>query len=232
MTKKLLLVLSLLLSACASHAVPGLVTVTPASSLLEMTVYPNLTATPVPRTITRTPLSPTITRTASPVPWKSLPQATATLPGPTPTETLLPALELPTAQPFARARQPWRGEPTYPADSRPGLLFRVDYDTDRWALTEDNFGVTVLAHREIPYCIILPWSGRGLPSGWQVTHEFRTIGGADFDVHTVTRDGMLEFVAYVGGDRKIVTGFQVNFQEQPERCIQEAEAVLATLRSE
>lgn len=198
---------------------------------MEVTLYPPPGATRALPTATRTPLLPTVTRTPSPFPWRVLPQATVTLPGPTPTETLLPLLELPTARPFAPSRAAWTGLPTYPADSQPGFLFRVDYDPDLWALTEDNFGASVLAHRQIPYCLLLPWSGRGLPAGLQVEHEFRTIGGASFDVHTITRDGNLEFAAYVGGDRKIVTGFQVAFEEQKEQCIEAAEAVLATLRS-
>lgn len=220
------------LTACAPRTLPGIITITPEMPFLRATPYPNVSLTPLPRTPTPAPVSPTVTPSPSPYPWRLLPQATATLPGPTPTETLLPVLELPTARPFAPSRQAWRGEPTYPADSQPGLRFRVDYDPARWALTEDNFGVTVLAHREIPYCLIIPWSGRGLPAGLQVEHEFRTLGGADFDIHTITREGKLEFIAYVGGDRKIVTGFQVAFQEQEETCIQDAETVLATLRSE
>lgn len=231
--KKLIFSLLLLLTACASapREFPGLVTITPEVSRMEVTVYPPPGATrPLP-TVTRTPVSPTVTRTPSPFPRRVLTQATATLPGPTPTETLLPLLELPTARPFAPSRAAWTGQPTYPADSQPGFLFRVDYDPDFWAITKDNFGATVLAHRQIPYCILLPWNGRGLPAGLQVEHEFRAIGGANFDVHIITRDGNLQFAAYVGGDGKIVTGFQVAFEEQKEQCIEDAEAVLATLRS-
>lgn len=226
--KKLVLLFSLfVLAACAPQALPGLVTVTPeVPSRLQLTAYP-FTASP---TVSKTPMRPTVTRTLTALPALRL-QATATLPGPTPTETLLPLLELPTERPFAPSRTAWTGAPTYPSDSEPGLLFRVDYDPRAWALTEDNFGVTVLAHRQIPYCILLPWSGRGLPAGLRVEHEFRTIGGANFDVHTITREGALEFVAYVGGDRKIITGFQVAFEQQKEQCIEQAETVLATLRS-
>lgn len=229
--KKLALFLFLLLTACAPSALPGVITITPEAPLLRVTLYPKATATPLPRIATHASVSPTVTRAASPSPWRVLPQSTATLPGPTPTETLLPLLELPTERAFAPSRIAWTGQPTYPADSEPGLLFRVDYDPDQWAQTEDNFGAIVLAHRQIPYCILLPWSGRGLPAGLKVEHEFRVIGGANFDVHTITRDGNLEFVAYVGGDRKIVTGFQLVFDEQKEQCIEDAEAVLATLRS-
>lgn len=235
MKKMVLLVLAFLVSACAGASelpsIPGVVTITSEVPRVEVTMYPAQAATRALTTATRTPVSPTVTRTPSPVPWRVLPQATITPPGPTPTETLLPLLELPTERPFAPSRLAWTGLPTYPADSEPGLLFRVDYDPDVWALTQDNFGSLVLAHRQIPYCVLLPWSGRGLPAGLQVEHEFRTIGGAAFDVHTIARNGVLEFIAYAGGDQKIVTGFQVAFEEQKEQCIEDAEAVLATLRS-
>lgn len=235
MKKVILLALVFLLTACGSAAaptalpsIPGLVTITPEvppfhPQVVEQTATPLLLSTPtalrLPAIATR-PLEATLT-----------PRDTATPPGPTPTETLLPLLELPTERPFAPSRLAWTGQPTYPADSEPGLLFRVDYDPRAWAQTEDNFGATVLAHRQIPYCLISPWSGRGLPAGLKVEYEFRAIGGANFDIQTITRDGNLEFVAYVGGDRKILTGFQVAFEEQKEQCIEDAEAVLATLRS-
>ncbi len=232
MKKIFFLVLVFLLTACgaapaAQPSIPGLVTITPELPPFVAPLEPAFTSLP-PSTPTALRVQATATRPPEATP---IPRNTATLPGPTPTETLLPLLELPTARAFAPSRVAWTGQPTYPADSEPGLLFRVDYAPDSWALTEDNFGATVLAHRQIPYCILLPWSGRGLPAGLRVEYEFRAIGGANFDVHTITRDGNLEFVAYVGGDRKIVTGFQVAFEEQKEQCIEDAEAVLATLRS-
>jgi hypothetical protein len=65
----------------------------------------------------------------------------------------------------------------------------------------------------------------------KVEHDFRTIGSADFDVNTITQQGVVQFVAYVGGDRHILTGFQVAFEEQQDQCIQDAELIFATLRS-
>jgi hypothetical protein len=125
----------------------------------------------------------------------------------------------------------WTGLPTYPGDSDPGLLFRVDYDPDVWAQTEGNFGDIVLGNREIEYCTVTPWSGRGLPGDWKVEHEFRYIGSAAFDVNTVTFQGVVKFVSYVGGDRRVLTGFQVSFNDQKEQCLQAAEAIFGTLRS-
>lgn len=150
---------------------------------------------------------------------------------PAPTETLLPQLDLPTEQPRAPALVAWTGLPTYPGDSDPGRLFRMDYDPDIWAQTEGLFGDIVLGNRRIDYCTITPWTGRGLPMDWKVTHEFRIIGSAAFDVNTVTVQDMVKFVSYVGGDTHLLTGFQVSFNEQQEQCLQDAEAIFGTLRA-
>ena len=150
---------------------------------------------------------------------------------PSPTETLLPQLELPTEQPRAPALVPWTGQPTYPGDSDPGLLFRMDYDPDTWAQTEGLFGDIVLGNRQIEYCTITPWAGRGLPMGLKVTHDFRIIGSASFDVNTVTDQDVTKFVTYIGGDSHMLTGFQVTFNEQKDKCLQDAEMIFGTLRS-
>ena len=167
----------------------------------------------------------------SPVPSTSTAAPTLTPSVPTPTETLLPQLELPTERSNAPALVPWTGLPTYPGDSDPGLLFRLDYDPDLWAQTEGNFGDIVLGNRLIDYCTITPWVGRGLPMDWKVEHVFRNIGLAAFDVNTVTYQDVVKFVSYVGGDRRVLTGFQVSFVDQKEQCLQDAEAIFGTLRS-
>ena len=207
----------------------------PASS---QTSIPDLTATYTP--VVDTPIPATYT--------PFIEAATASLPGPTewrvptssetyipyvatPTETLLPQLDLPTEQSRPPALLPWTGLPTYPADSDEGVLFRVDYDPGTWAQTNGNFGEIVLANRQIPYCTITPWTGRGLPVEYKVVHEFRNIGSASFDVNTVTDQGALKFVSYVGGDHHVLTGFQVTFNAQPDTCLTAAESVFGTLRS-
>lgn len=239
------LTLLLLLSACGSPAateapaLPFVVTIAP-----EVQPFtPLQSPAPTQKAPAQKPAAAPTQKVAKPLKTQG-PLATATLPAntptpapsltaalATPTETLLPALELPTERSFAPARIEWTGLPTYPADSDPGLLFKMDYDPDLWAQTEGNFGEVVLGNRNIPYCTVSPWSGRGLPGDWKVEHEFRYIGSASFDVNTVTYNGELKFVSYVGGDRRILTGFQVAFNEQKEQCLSEAEAIFGTLRS-
>ncbi len=181
------------------------------SATITLTFTPGATSTPL---LTATPLP-----TSTPAP-----SLTPTVP--TPTETLLPPLDLPTEKPYAPALLPWTGEPTYPGDSETGRLFRVDYDPDLWAQMEGNYGEIVLAHRQIEYCSITAWSGRGLPADWKVEHEFREVGTL-----SVSSLGEVKFVAYVGGDKRILTGFQVTFQEQKDECLAAAEVIFATLRS-
>lgn len=226
--------LLLFLGACGAPAatelpnLPFVVTLSP-----EVKPFNPSLKTPVPSATEAAALllvQATATR-PSPVPPTATAAPTFTPFVPTPTETLLPPLELPTERRNAPSLVAWTGLPTYPGDSDPGLLFRVDYNPDVWAQTEGNFGDIVLGNRQIGYCTITPWGGRGLPGDWKVEHEFRYIGSAAFDVNTVTYLGEIKFVSYVGGDRRVLTGFQVTFNNQKEQCLQDAEMIFGTLRS-
>ena len=251
MTKRLWLFIPLLLiiSACAPSQTsqpgvyPFVVTlttpppdfptaaITPTAARAAFTPLPGDTSTQIPSPTAITPPATGIGPTTTAFPTPFIPTETYIPYIVTPTETLLPPLELPTEQSRPPALLGWTGLPTYSADSDPGLLFRVDYDPDIWAQTLGNFGDIVLANRQIPYCTITPWSGRGLPVDWKVVHEFRIIGSASFDVNTVSAQGVVKFVSYVGGDQHVLTGFQVTFDNQSDTCLQAAEAVFGTLRS-
>ncbi len=223
--------LTLFLSACGSIPMPFTVTITPPAGETGR-VSPQVANSPT------APLQPSATEELSATPTTEpsqtpLPSLTATitmteLP---PTETLLPALEIPTEKPNAPSFVVWTGEPTYAGDSEPGRLFRVNYDPDVWAQTKDNFEQVVLAHRTIPYCTISAWSGRGLPPDAKVEHVFGQVGDVPFDINYVSLEDTVKFVAYVGGDKRLLTGFQVSFQDQKDQCLLDAEAILATLRS-
>ena len=158
-------------------------------------------------------------------------EATSTLVGPTPTETPLPPLELPTPLANPPALLAWDGQPTYMGDSKPGYFFRVKYDPEIWALTTDSYGFPAIGHRGIEYCVIAPASGHGLPVNMKVEHDLRKIGANNFEVNMAYLDGAKQFVTYNGGDANIYTGFEVSFQQEPDLCLQEAEVVLATLIS-
>lgn len=229
----IMLLLAVLVSACAPAAatelpaIPFIVTITPKMIIQPTELIALNTATTQPTS------APTNTQQALP----SMPSPTALATNPTytpyvvaPTETLLPKLELPTTQP-GPALAAWTGLPTYQGDTDPGLLFHVDYDPQIWAQTEGNFGEIVLAHRQIEYCTISRWAGRGLPMDWKVSHDFRVIGAAAFDVNTVTAQSELKFISYIGGNQQLQTGFQLLFNAQVENCIQDAETVLGTLRA-
>ena len=156
--------------------------------------------------------------------------ASTQIPG-TPTDTPLPTLALPTEIVNAPEQMVWDGTPTYLAESTPGFAFRVTYDPERWALTTDQFGFPALGHRAIPGCVISVTSGRGLPLNMTVEHEVLDTGDVTFDVGNVFENGVLKFITYTGGNGTIITGFQVNFEEQVDGCRRDAVAVFSTLTS-
>ncbi|MGC1375580.1 MAG: hypothetical protein WA821_05120 [Anaerolineales bacterium] len=232
--------LSLVLAACSPadlrNALPFVVTTTntpaPPVSRLVLSSPP----APANETPSLPEASPTLEVSATPAFTPTLTITVTPLPGasptaPTPTDTLLPQLDIPTEKPNAPAFVAWTGIPTYAGDSEPGRLFRVDYDPGIWAQTTDNFGQVALAHRQIDYCAITAWSGRGLPGDAKVEHESRQLGNVLYDINTVSVGDVVKFVTYVGGDKRLLTGFQVSFQDQQAQCLLDAETMLATLRS-
>jgi hypothetical protein len=147
------------------------------------------------------------------------------------TATALPTIELPTESAFLHGLQVWDGLPTYPAESQPDLYFRVKFDPSLWALTSDQFGSPALVHREIPDCLMTPAGGRGLPLNASVDHGVRQIGAVSYQVSTASINGVRQFVNYTGGNGAIFTAFQVNFKDQADLCLSDAELVLATLEA-
>lgn len=177
---------------------------------------------------TSQPVLPESTPTPEPT---STPQPTPTRIPSTPVETPLPPLELPPEIPNAPALLAWDGTPTYLGDSQPGYAFRVFYDPETWALTQDQFGYPALGHRAIPYCVISVTSGRGLPANVSVEQDILYTDTVTFSVGTAFENGVKKFVTYTGGDGKIITAFQVSFEEQADECLTDAQTVLTTLRS-
>lgn len=208
-----ILILSLLVTSCA--AAPA-ATEAPAptqesTESAVLPIQPENTATPEP-TQTFTP-EPTYTHSV------------------TPTETPLPPLVLPTEMVNAPALLAWDGQPTYLGDSQPGYDFRVFYDPELWALTQDQFGYPAIGHRAIPSCVISVTSGRGLPPNVSVEQDFLYADNVTFSVGTVFENGVKKFVTYTGGDGKVVTGFEVSFDEQSDACLADAVTVLTTFMS-
>jgi len=177
---------------------------------------------------TSQPVLPESTPTPEPT---STPQPTPTRIPSTPVETPLPPLELPTELSNLPALLAWDGAPTYLGDSQPGYAFRVFYDPETWALTQDQFGYPALGHRAIPYCVISVTSGRGLPANVSVEQDILYTDTVTFSVGTAFENGVKKFVTYTGGDGKIITAFQVSFEEQADECLTDAQTVLTTLRS-
>lgn len=209
-----ILILSLLISACGPAATEAPPVDEPAPAETEEPAPP---AEP-----TAQPQLPENT---------SVPEATPTEVLPTPTETPLPKLDLPGLIPNAPSLLAWDGTPTYLGDSLSGFDFRVMYDPEIWALTEDQFGYPALGHREIPYCVISVTSGRGLPPNISVEQDVLYTDTVTLYVGTAYEDGVKKFVTYTGGDGTIITAFEVAFEEQADECLADAEEVITTLRS-
>lgn len=211
----LILILSLLLTSCGAAAPE--VTEEPAAPSEDVMLEP-----------TSQPVLPENTPTAEPT-STLLPTPTIVLP--TPTETPLPPLELPTEIPNAPSLLAWDGTPTYLGDSQPGYDFRVYYDPEIWALTQDQFGFPAIGNRNIPYCVISVTSGRGLPGNISVEQDILYTDKLTLYVGTAFENGVKKFVTYTGGDGKIITAFAVSFQEQTDECVADAETVVKTLQS-
>lgn len=208
------LIMSLIIASCGAAA-PAPMDAPSASSetLAEATTQPSL---------------PENTPTAEPT---STLEPTPTIVLPTPTETPLPPLELPALLLNAPSLLAWDGTPTYLGDSQAGFDFRVMYDPDIWALTQDQFGYPAIGHRAIEYCVISVTSGRGLPANISVEQDIIYTDKVTLYVGTAFENGVKKFVTYTGGDGTIITAFQVAFEDQADECLTDAETVIRTLRS-
>ncbi|HET6596270.1 MAG TPA: hypothetical protein VFG81_11635 [Anaerolineales bacterium] len=221
-----ILVLILLLTSCGGAA-PA--TQAPAETEAPATEAPTEEPAATEPPEFPSPEPPTLAATQPP-PTASAEPTSTQIPE-TPTDTPLPTLDLPTEIVNAPEQLAWDGVPTYLAESTPGFAFRVRYAPDIWALTTDQFGFAALAHRTIPGCVISVTSGRGLPINMTVEHEMLTMNDVTFDVGNVFENGVLKFITYTGGNANIITGFQLDFEEQPEQCRSDAITVLSTLMS-
>jgi hypothetical protein len=236
MVQRIIVILSLMVSIAACGGAPA-ATQAPAATEAPPT---EAAATEEPAA-TEAPVTEAPAATEPPAfqsleaPTRILPQAsstsepTSTQSVATLTDTPLPTLDLPTEAVNAPEQMVWDGAPTYLAESTPGFAFRVRYDPQLWALTTDQFGFPALAHRNIPGCIISVTSGRGLPPNLNVEHDVLNLENVTFDVGNVFENGVLKFVTFTGGNGTIITGFQVNFEEQADECRAYAFVVLSTL---
>ncbi len=219
-----ILVFALAITACGAPAA----TQAPAAQASVATQAP---ATAAPAATEAATEAPAATEPQALQAQATQPAETPTLEGAIQTDTPLPTLVLPTEGAHAPAQMVWDGVPTYPGESTPGYSFRVTYDPDLWALTTDQFGFPALAHRQVSACVISVTSGRGLPGDMNVEHEILHTESVSFDVGKVYENGVLKFVTYVGGDGKIITGFEVSFETLADECLLDAQTVITTLRS-
>lgn len=225
----LILILTLFLTSCGGAAATEAPAATqaPAATEAPATEPPAATEAPIVPLAADTASIDTanVAPTQTPLPLPTLE------PSITPTETPLPPLLLPTEAVNAPASMVWDGTPTYLGDSKPGYSFRVTYNPDVWALTNDQFGFPAIGHRNIPSCVISVTSGRGMPGNVTVEHDVLYTDNVTYDVGIAFENGVRKFVTYTGGDGTIVTAFEVSFLDQGDACLADAVTVLSTLRS-
>ena len=208
------LIFSLLITACAPSAAP-------AAQAPEQPAAPQETETAQPL--------PTATASNTPQPSDTpSPPESSTI---EPTETPQATLELPTLPARLPERILWTGLPTYPGDSLPGVLFRVEYDPQRWAQTEDNYDEIVLAHRELPGCVLSAEFGRGLPLTWKVESDFSQEGGLFIETNRIFSEENLEFITFFISDSRVRTAFRLDPGENADACLQDSQEILLSLRS-
>ena len=218
----MILILAILMTSCGGGAPAA--TEPPAATEASSTEEP-ATEPPAFQSLEAPTRAPTQSQPTS------APQPTPTQIPVSSTDTPLPTLDLPTEVVNAPEQLAWDGVPTYLAESTPGYAFRVVYNPELWALTTDQFGFPALGNRNIPSCVISVASGRGLPLNMTVEHDVLQTGDVTLDVGNVFENGILKFITYTGGNTNIITGFQVNFEEQADQCRADAVAVLSTLTS-
>ena len=175
--------------------------------------------------------SPLATSTPQPTPQPTAASSTLT---PTPFEpptrppTVTP-LPLPIVTPSDPAFDVWVMRPTY---SEPPPFLRVEFEITKWELTSENPAYPVLAHRELPSCQIAPDVGRGLPEDYSISTTFEKMDNIAYQVNAISCKGELIYINYCALDiiEDVSTCLGVSFQNDREKCIEDAETVLATLQ--
>lgn len=108
--------------------------------------------------------------------------------------------------------------------------YQFEIEADSWEVVPQEYSWSPkLVHRTVAGCEITPQGGMGLPDYLTVERTFRTVGMVQYLEYQVRQEGELVYIKYwplVEGDS---FGFGVAFQNYQDTCIQDAEAVLATL---
>jgi hypothetical protein len=118
--------------------------------------------------------------------------------------------------------------PTYSSESLQS--FQVEYQTAKWKLIPRNMVYPVLVHRSLAGCWIQPDVGRGLPDIYTIQKIDKKLGDVMYQVTEISHQEKLVSAAYYTHTDDISTLFGVSLGEHEELCIQDTEAVLATLR--
>ena len=144
----------------------------------------------------------------------------------TPITTRLPTIPDPDVPRLAI----WVGVPTYPHNDN-DVLFQLVFDASKWNLVVYSLEIQTLFHRSNSGCnistnlIYEPGEGAIIVDGGrqlrQVSYSTSAVGGG----------GIWSFVNYWSSVAGNGVGFAVNLSDRMDECLQDAEAVLETLKA-
>ena len=141
----------------------------------------------------------------------------------TPYPDTIPTLPIPSPATNTKLAIVSTDEPTL---SWPYFPLKLEFDPVLWEWKIENRYI-VLAHRQMPHCKISQTSGRGSTPDWSVEHTRKILGKEVYAVSLAIYKGQPKFVTYCN-TWGFYNCFQVDFQEQMETCIKDAELVIST----
>jgi hypothetical protein len=134
---------------------------------------------------------------------------------------------LPVITPSNAQLDVWVTSPTY-SDSPP--FFKVEFAPGKWQLNTENPGYPVLQHTMLQGCSISPAVGHGLPPDLSVERTSRKIGNCTYELNIVRGEQVLSINYCTHNvEADVSTCFELGLSDDQQSCIQDAEAVLATL---
>ncbi len=166
-----------------------------------------------------------------PTPLATSPVAATTLP---------PAIESPTATaaglPTPILEIPKEG--LIISNALSDVPYRLSFNPQDWLLIDSGRILSRwrLEHRNIPGCIVEPTGGMGLPPGYDTQYQFRDFGNFNWTKITVLKDNKPVFINYSFGGFILPDNsswgmiFRVEFVQDAQECIRDAEKVLETLQ--
>jgi hypothetical protein len=113
----------------------------------------------------------------------------------------------------------------HPADTR---RFKLTYNQNMWRLIPGApWGH--LEHQQLTGCLLSSSGGYGLGQGWSVEKDQVALGEVDYLRSQVSEAELLRYISFYTEIESYASAFDVHWSKDPQACLTDAEAVLATL---